>query len=75
MTAINTLHAAEVLQKAGIAAKQAKAMVEALTPASQDLVTKDFLAAELSKMRAQLIAWMVGLHVATVSIVVALITR
>ena len=61
-------------QGAGFEPNQAKAMINALTPSSNELVTKDILKAEINGLKSQIIMWMVGLHIATVSLVVALLS-
>lgn len=70
---IDTLHASEVLKDAGFEDAQAKALIEALSPSSEAVVSKSMLDAAINKMKAELIVWMVGLHIASISLLVALI--
>ncbi len=71
--AIDTDKAIQALMGAGFKKAQARVMIEQLVPASDDLVTKDALRAEIHKLKSDLITWMVGLHVASLSLIFALI--
>ena len=77
--AIDTHRAVEALRHVGFKKEQAQTLIEQLVPTNNELVTKDFLAAEtnklraeISNMKAQLIMWMIGLHMASLSLMYAL---
>lgn len=77
---IDTLQASETLREAGFKKKEAEALVKALSPSSDHVVTEDKLdaatseiRADLNKQKAELIVWMVGLQIAAVSLIVALL--
>lgn len=71
--AIDTLEASEVLKEAGFKKAQAKALIKALSPNQEFSISKKELEAAINKLKAELIVWMVGLHIAAISLIVALI--
>ena len=71
--AIDTLHASEKLKKAGFKKDQARALIDALAPNSDSIVSKMELDSAINKLKSELIVWMVGLHIATISLLVALL--
>ena len=70
---IDTLNASEILKKAGFKSSQAKALVKALSPTTDDMISKAELDSAINKLKSELIVWMVGLHIASISLIVALI--
>lgn len=71
--AIDTDKAIQALTKAGFKKDQARVMIEQLLPANDDIVTKDALRAEIQKLKSDMITWMVGLHIASLSLIFALL--
>ena len=71
--AIDTLEASEVLKEAGFKKAQAKALIQALSPSSDTIVSKQLLDSAINKLRAELIVWMVGLHIASISLIFTLL--
>ncbi len=69
---IDTLQASEVLEGAGFKKSQAKAMIEALAPTSDSYISKQVLDSAINKLKAELIVWMVGLHIASISLLLAM---
>lgn len=72
-TAIDTLSALEKLTKAGFKKAQSKAIIEALTPSLDHAITRYELKAEINKLKAELIVWMVGVNIASISLLIALL--
>ncbi len=70
---IDTLQASEVLKDAGFKKSQAKALIEALAPSSDSVVSKERLESAINKLKSELIVWMVGLHIASIGLIVALL--
>ena len=70
---IDTLQASEVLREAGFKKSQAQALVKALAPSSDLITTKSELDAAINKLKSELIVWMVGLHIASISLLIALL--
>jgi len=71
--AIDTLEASEVLKEAGFKKAQAKALIQALSPSSDTVVSKQSLDSAINKLKAELIVWMVGLHIASISLIFTLL--
>ena len=71
--AIDTDKAVQALKAAGFKKEQARALIDHLLPANNQLVTQDSLRAETQKLKSDLIMWMVGLHIASLSLIFALI--
>lgn len=72
--AIDTLEASEVLKEAGFKKSQAKALIQALSPHTNNLVTNEKLDAAINKLKAEIIVWMVGLHIASISLMFKLLS-
>lgn len=70
---IDTLNASEVLRKADFKKSEATALIKALSPSADGIATPAHLEAALNKLKSELIIWMVGLQIATVSLIVALL--
>ena len=73
--AIDTDKAVEALRDVGFKKEQARVLIDQLVPGNDQIVTKDLLQAEIQKLKSELIIWMVGLHIASMSLMVALITN
>lgn len=71
---IDTLEATETLKKAGFKKAQAVALVEALSPESTNVVSKDLLESAINKLKSELIVWMVGLHLASITLIFTLLS-
>ena len=71
--AIDTDKAVEALKNVGFKKEQARTLIDQLVPASDQLATKDMLQAEIQKLKSELIMWMIGLHLATMSLMIALL--
>lgn len=70
----DTLKFAKTLEKAGIPNEQAEAMAEAFRDAtSEELVTKDYLAATVSEAKNDIIKWVAGLLLGQAALIAALI--
>jgi len=70
---LDTLEASELLKEAGFKNNQAKALIKALAFNSDSMVSKEKLEASINKLKSELIVWMVGLHIASISLIVALL--
>ena len=73
--AIDTDKAVEALRDVWFKKEQARVLIDQLVPGNDQIVTKDLLQAEIQKLKSELIIWMVGLHIASMSLMVALITN
>ena len=73
--AIDTDKAVQKLTSVGFKKNQARVLIDQLLPGSDQLITKDTLTAEVQKLKSELIMWMVGLHIASLSLMFALITN
>ena len=70
----DTLKFAKRLEAAGVVPEHAEAMAEAFSDATgTELVTKDYLKAELEAAKNDLIKWMAGLLLAQAGLVTALV--
>ena len=69
--ALDTLEASEELTQAGFTKDQAKALVKAISSSGDSLVTNEKLDATVNNLKVQLIIWMVGLQIATISFLAA----
>lgn len=68
---IDTLDASEKLKEAGFKKAQAKALIKALSPKEGAIVSNKDLEAAMHKLKAEIIVWMVGLHIASVSLLIS----
>ncbi|MDP3511434.1 MAG: hypothetical protein Q8S20_01685 [Sulfuritalea sp.] len=75
----DTLKFVEKLEKAGIPREQAKAEAEALAEVldngAQELVTKKDMLIALGDLRADIMKWVIGLALAQVGLLVAILLR
>jgi len=75
----DTLKFVEKLEKAGVSREQAKAEAEALAEVldsgAQELVTKKDMLIALADLRADLMKWVIGLALAQVGLLVAILLR
>ena len=71
--AIDTLQASEILKRAGFKVSQTKALIKALSPSAEQSITQAQLEAAVNKLKAELIVWMVGLHIASLTLLLAII--
>lgn len=71
--AIDTLKASDILKDAGFKKAEREALINALAPSSDILVTNDKLDAANSRLKAELIMWMVGLHLASITAVISIL--
>ncbi|KUO56050.1 MAG: hypothetical protein APF80_12485 [Alphaproteobacteria bacterium BRH_c36] len=63
------------LQTKGYSKEQAEGFVDAIQEFDvSDLATKSDLRVEIAQLRSTLITWMVGLHLTTIGLVVALMS-
>ena len=70
----DTLKFAKRLEAAGVETEHAEAMAEAFSDATgTELVTKDYLKAEIEAAKNDLIKWMAGLLLAQAGLVTALV--
>ena len=73
---IDTLKTAKVFEGAGFAKSQAETLAttlaEATSASREDLVTKDYLHAELAVLKTDMIRWMLGSQVLLVVLLAAL---
>lgn len=73
-TACNTLKFAKTLEKAGIPNEQAEAMAEAFRDAtSEELVTRDYLAATIGEAQNDIIKRVAGLLLGQAAVIAALV--
>lgn len=68
--AIDTDKAVQALTKVGFKKEQARVLIDELLPAGDDLVTKDFLRAEMQALEARLTARIYGGQIAAVAAVI-----
>jgi hypothetical protein len=74
ITPFDTLKFTKRLEAAGMPADQAEAIVEAFGDAmGAELVTKDFLKAEIEAAKYDLVKWIAGLLLAQAGLVTALV--
>lgn len=77
MTATDTLRTAETLREAGVPERQAvahaRATDDAVTEATAELVTREYLRAELANLRLALVLWGIGIATAAVGVLVAVL--
>ena len=75
----DTLKFVEKLEKAGVPREQAKAEAEALAEVldsgAQELVTKKDMLIALGDLRADIMKWVIGLALAQVGLLVAILLR
>ena len=71
---IDTLKAAEIMEAAGFTEQQAKAVIEAFTPASDELVTKSYLDQRLSNLEQRMMTRIYGAQVASVVALIAVLS-
>jgi len=72
--AFDTLKFVENLEAAGVPTAQAKAMALAFKEATgEELVTKDFLKAEIEASKNDLIKWVAGMLLAQAALIAALV--
>ena len=74
--AIDTLKTAKSLESAGFAKAQAETLAatigEASSAAHEDLVTRDFLKAEMAGLKNDMVRWLIGSQLVLVALVAAL---
>lgn len=71
---IDTLKAAEIMEAAGFTEQQAKAVIEAFTPANDELVTKSYLDQRLSNLEQRMMTRIYGAQVASVLALIAVLS-
>lgn len=71
--ALDTLEASEELTEAGFTKDQAKALVKAISSSGNSLVNNEKLDATINSLKVQLVIWMVGSQIATVSFLAAIL--
>lgn len=70
----DTLKFVKRLEAAGMAAPQAEAFAEAFRDATgEELVTKDFLKAEIESAKTDLVKWIAGMLIAQAALIAALV--
>jgi hypothetical protein len=70
----DTLKFVETLEAAGLPTSQAKAIAEAFRDATgTELVTRDFLKAELEASKNDMIKWVAGMLIAQAALIAALV--
>jgi hypothetical protein len=70
----DTLKFVKRLEAAGITPAQAEAMAEAFREATgEELVTKDYLKAEIEAAKNDLVKWMAGMLIAQAALIAALV--
>jgi hypothetical protein len=70
----DTLKFVKRLESAGVPMQQAEAMAEAFRDATgEELVTKDYLKAEIEAAKNDLVKWMAGMLIAQAALIAALV--
>lgn len=70
----DTLKFVKRLESAGVPMPQAEAMAEAFREATgEELVTKDYLKAEIEAAKNDLVKWMAGMLIAQAALIAALV--
>ena len=70
----DTLKSAKRLEAAGMPTLQAEAFAEAFRDATgEELVTKDFLKAEIESAKTDLVKWIAGMLIAQAALIAALV--
>jgi len=70
----DTLKFVKRLESAGMPSLQAEAMAEAFREATgEELVTKDYLKAEIEAAKNDLVKWMAGMLIAQAALIAALV--
>jgi hypothetical protein len=70
----DTLKFAKRLEAAGMPTPQAEAFAEAFRDATgEELVTKDFLKAEIESAKTDLVKWIAGMLIAQAALIAALV--
>lgn len=70
----DTLKFVKRLESAGVPMSQAEAMAEAFREATgEELVTKDYLKAEIEAAKNDLVKWMAGMLIAQAALIAALV--
>ena len=70
---IDTLKASQELRSAGFKKAEVEALIRTLSPTSRDVVSSDKLDSAVNRLKSELVVWMVGLHIASISLLVALL--
>lgn len=74
VTSFDTHKFIQTLRRANLAEDQAEAIAEAFQDAiGQEIVTKDYLRAEIERAKGDLIKWIAGLLLAQAALVAALV--